>query len=66
MGSKLDNLQPFKPMGEVALASKPLCVKVAPEVDAILRSLPDRSGFIRDAIKEKLQREGLMQPDQDN
>jgi hypothetical protein len=37
----------------------PISVKFSPKVDEYLRSLPNRSDFIRQAIIEKLEREGL-------
>ena len=36
------------------------------DVDAILRSLPNRSEFIRDAVMKALREEGLLQPDTDD
>ena len=38
----------------------PVCVKLPPEIDAIVRSLPNRSEFLREAIAEKLKRDGLL------
>jgi hypothetical protein len=35
-------------------------VKLPPEIDAVVRSLPNRSDFIRKAIAEKLERDGLL------
>lgn len=40
--------------------TKPVCTKLPPDVDAVLRELPNRSDFIRDAIREKMEREGLF------
>jgi hypothetical protein len=57
MSNKLDNLQPFKPEGETALASQPLCVKVNREIDAKVRSLPNKSTWLRRVITEAVQRE---------
>jgi hypothetical protein len=57
MSNKLDNLQPFKPDGETALAKQPLCVKVDKEIDAKVRSLPDKSTWLRRVITEAVQRE---------
>lgn len=48
-------------MGEVALARNPLCIKVAPEIDVILRSLPNRSEYIRDAVIKQLRLDGLLE-----
>jgi hypothetical protein len=57
MSNKLDNLQPFKPEGETALASQPLCVKVNREIDAKVRSLPNKSTWLRRVITEAVLRE---------
>ena len=39
---------------------KPVAAILPPQVDEIVRSIPDRSEFIRQAIIEKLEREGLL------
>ena len=39
---------------------KPISVMLPAEIDAIVRSLDNRSEFVRQAIIEKLQREGLL------
>ncbi|NJR57281.1 MAG: hypothetical protein HC768_23820 [Acaryochloris sp. CRU_2_0] len=57
MANKLDNLQPFKPLAEEALSSQPLCVKVEKSIDARVRSLPDKSAWLRRVITEAVQRE---------
>ena len=38
----------------------PVSVKLSPEIDSIVRSLPNRSEFLREAIAEKLRKEGLL------
>lgn len=38
----------------------PVSVKLPPEIDAIVRSLPNRSEYIREAIAEKLAKDGLL------
>ena len=40
--------------------SPPVSVKLAPDIDKIVRSLPNRSEFLREAIAEKLEKEGLL------
>jgi hypothetical protein len=57
MPNKLDNLTPFKPDGETALARQPLCVKVDKEIDAKVRSLPNKANWLRRVITEAVQRE---------
>lgn len=39
---------------------QPVSVKLPPKIDAIVRSLPNRSQFIREAIADKLRKEGLL------
>jgi hypothetical protein len=39
----------------------PICAKLPPELDQLVRPMPNRSEFIREAILEKLQREGLYE-----
>jgi|GEM_PF-1952363 len=38
----------------------PVSVKLPPELDAVIRSLPNRSEYIREAIAEKLAKDGLI------
>jgi hypothetical protein len=45
----------------VELAEKTLGVKVPKNIDALVRSLPSKAVWLREAIAEKLTREGLMQ-----
>ncbi|WP_404788804.1 hypothetical protein [Altericista sp. CCNU0014] len=42
------------------LAPTPFQVRLPVSTDSILRKLPNRSAFIRAAIAEKLQRDGLL------
>ncbi|MGI8504521.1 MAG: hypothetical protein ACR2LR_25840 [Hassallia sp.] len=63
--NKLDNLQPYQPMGKKALASKPLCVKVSLELDQAVRSLPDTSAWLRRVIEEAARAEGIYDGEED-
>ena len=56
---KKDHLFKGTGMG-VTHKQPPVCVKLPPEIDKIVRSLPNRSEYIRQAIIEKLDREGLL------
>lgn len=49
----------------VELAGNPTCVKLPITLDAIVRSLPDRSAWLRAAILEKLERDGLIAQSKD-
>lgn len=48
----LENLKkaPFRPIGDVALAKKPLCAKVPQDIDDWVRALPSSSAWLRDVI----------------
>lgn len=49
----------FKSQGVgIASKQKPVSVMLPPEIDAIVRDMPNRSAFIRQAILEKLERDG--------
>ena len=39
---------------------KPVSVMLSKEIDTIVRSLPNRSEYIRQAIAEKLKKDGLL------
>ena len=39
---------------------KPVSVMLPHEIDAVVRSLPNRSDYIRQAIVEKLEKDGLL------
>ena len=58
--NRLDNLQPLKPLRDVALADQPLCVKVDREIDAIIRAMPERSAWLREAIETAAIKQGLV------
>jgi len=49
--NKLENLKSYKPMRAVALAFKPLCVKVDQDIDQAIRALPQPSTWLRDVIE---------------
>ena len=38
----------------------PISVLLSAEIDQIVRSLPNRSEFLREAVREKLERENLL------
>jgi metal-responsive CopG/Arc/MetJ family transcriptional regulator len=42
------------------LAASALMARIPVHIDAVVRSLPNRSAFIRAAITEKLERDGLL------
>ena len=48
----------FQTQGEKPLTLSPMSVRLPPELDTIVRSLPNRTAWLRDAIIEKLEREG--------
>ncbi|MEH2138549.1 hypothetical protein [Nostoc sp.] len=42
-----------------SLADSPICTKFPVEIDRVLRSLPNRSEYVRDAVIAQLIRDGL-------
>jgi hypothetical protein len=42
------------PIGEASMSHKPICVNLPLEDDEFVRSLPNRSAFIREAIREAI------------
>lgn len=54
---RADFLTRFKQKGSVPMAQQPLCVRLPADLDAQVRSLPNRTEWLRDAILEKMQRE---------
>ena len=52
-----DFLTRFQVEGDVPKAVSPLSVRLPADLDAVVRSLPNRTEWLRDAILEKLQRE---------
>jgi hypothetical protein len=43
-----------------SLADSPICTKFPVEVDEILRSLPNRSDYVREAVIARLKQEGKL------
>jgi hypothetical protein len=43
--------------------TKPVCVGLPPDLDAYVRSLPNRSQWLRQAIQEKMERELENKPE---
>ncbi|NER32311.1 MAG: hypothetical protein F6J89_33110 [Symploca sp. SIO1C4] len=39
---------------------KPVCVMLPPSIDTIVKAMPNRSEFMRAAVIEKLERDGLL------
>ncbi len=58
----LANLQHSKPIGDKALSSRPLCVKMPQEIDDYVRSKPSASSWLREAIELKYNAEVHSQP----
>lgn len=41
--------------------TRPISAKFSPDVDAFLRSLADRSAYIRQAVEEKMRKDGVIE-----
>jgi hypothetical protein len=48
------------PKADVDLATKPICLKLPVEADAVLRGMPNRSEYIRAAVLQRLEADGLL------
>jgi hypothetical protein len=58
MGGNPNPKQKFTPViGNEAMAKIPLAIRVPVEIDEYVRSLPNRTDWLRQAIAEKIQRE---------
>lgn len=58
MGGNPNPKQKLKPLyGDEPLAEKSLSVRLNIKIDKFVRSLPNRTEWLRDAIAEKYQRE---------
>ncbi|MEA5453056.1 hypothetical protein VB780_31080 [Leptolyngbya sp. CCNP1308] len=55
-----DYLTRFQQQGEVAMAERPLCVRLPEDIDGLMREKKNRTAWLRDAIMEKLWREGAL------
>jgi hypothetical protein len=55
-----DFLTRFQQQGNVPMAKQPITVRLPEDIDAIVRSLPNRTEWLREAIMEKLDREDLL------
>lgn len=50
----------FKPRGEIPRSKQPIGVRLPLDLDAIVRSLENRTEWIESAIREKLERENRL------
>lgn len=55
----------FLPLGEQPLAPKPRNIRFSVAQEKALEQVGDRSAFVRAAVQEKIEREGLQVADQD-
>lgn len=58
--TRRDYLTRFQQQGEVAMAKNPLSVRMPEDIDYLVRQKLDRTGWLRDAIFEKLWHEGTL------
>lgn len=47
----------YKPIGDKAFCRKPVCVLLPPELDEYVRSLPNRTEWLRQAIMVQIDRD---------
>jgi hypothetical protein len=55
-----DFLTRFQQQGDVAMAKQPITVRLPEDIDAIVRSLPNRTEWLREAILDRLEQEDLL------
>lgn len=55
-----DVLTRFQTQNDIPMAKTPLSVRMPEDIDAIVRAKPNRTQWLRDAILEKLDREGEL------
>jgi hypothetical protein len=55
-----DFLTRFQQQNDIPMAKTPLSVRMPEDIDAIVRAKPNRTQWLRDAILEKLDREGNL------
>jgi hypothetical protein len=55
-----DFLTRFQQQGDLPIAKQPITVRLPEDIDVIVRSLPNRTEWLREAIVEKLDREDLL------
>jgi hypothetical protein len=55
-----DFLTRFQQQGDVPMAKQPITVRLPEDIDVIVRSLPNRTEWLREAIMEKLDRDDLL------
>lgn len=61
MGKAVKGRRGFESEGKnIGSQVQPISVKFSLDIDEVVRSLPNRSDFIRQAVIEKLEKEGLL------
>lgn len=55
-----DVLTRFQKQNDIPMAKTPLSVRMPEDIDEIVRAKPNRTQWLRDAILEKLDREGEL------
>jgi hypothetical protein len=55
-----DFLTRFQQQGDVAMAKQPITVRLPEDIDAIVRALPNRTEWLREAILDRLEQEDLL------
>jgi hypothetical protein len=57
---RADFLTRFQPQGDVPMAKQPITVRLPEDIDTIVRSLPNRTEWLREAILDRLGQEELL------
>jgi hypothetical protein len=55
-----DFLTRFQQQGDVPMAKQPITVRLPEDIDVIVRALPNRTEWLREAILDRLEQEDLL------
>jgi hypothetical protein len=55
-----DFLTRFQQQGDVPMAKQPITVRLPEDIDVIVRSLPNRTEWLREVILDRLEQEDLL------
>jgi hypothetical protein len=57
---RADFLTRFQPQADVPMAKQPITVRLPEDIDTIVRSLPNRTEWLREAILDRLEQDELL------
>jgi hypothetical protein len=57
---RADFLTRFQPQGDVPMTKQPITVRLPEDIDTIVRPLPNRTEWLREAILDRLEQDELL------